>query len=282
MKVQKPTRKFIVAIVACIACLACFVTPALAQTGINITPTNIAMTIAVGDETREVVTLRNISASDIEVVASIEPSAAEAGAMSIAVSPMKVQLPAGESATVEVHVVVPDDAETGTQEGFVSFNVDAAAHEVAIVGKVRTSVTATIIRPISDVEFSFPVFVGSSDPVSFNIRGRNTSEFSTDVEAAVKLGSLLGDDVTLSQSSSLKNQETFDMQGLWEDPPLCGIRWLTISVSSGVGAPVTKSSPILIFNWKLLPPLMIVLAAAFILRGKLPAIINVFRHKWRQ
>ncbi|MHB0915039.1 MAG: COG1470 family protein [Thermoleophilia bacterium] len=263
--------------------MACFATPALAQTGINITPTNLAMTMAVGDETREVVTLRNISAGAVEVEAAVEPSGAEDGAIAIAVTPEKVELKAGESATVEVNVRVPDDAVAGAQQGFVMFNVvDSHARDVAIVGKVRTSVTVNVIRPISDVEFSYPMFVGSSGPVTFNIKGRNTSEFATDVEAVVELGRLLGDDLVLSQSILLANQEAFNMQALWEEPPLFGVKRLTISVSSGVGAPVKKSSLILIFNWKLLPPLMGVLVAAFILRGKLPAIIHVFRHKWRQ
>lgn len=284
MKAPKPTKLFILFVVASIGCLACFVTPALAQTGINITPTNIAMTIAVGDETREVVTLRNISASDVEVEASIEPPAAGDGAMSIAVSPAKIQLKAGESATVEVHVVVPDDAETGIQEGFVSFNVvDADAHEVAIVGKVRTSVNATIIRPISDVEFSIPMFVGSSGPVAFDIRGRNTSQFSTTIASVVELGSLLGEDIVLRRSSDmLNNNETYDMQVLWDDPPLFGIRKVTIRATSGVGSPVARSTFILIFSWKLLPLLLAALTATFLLRGKLPAIANVFHINWRQ
>lgn len=252
---------------------------AAAQTGINITPTNLAPTIAIGDETREKVTLRNSSAGDIEVEASIEQPALGKGAMLIETDSEPIRLKPGEARQVEVRIIIPAEAGAGTQQGSVTFNVgDAKVEDVAIVGKIRVGVKANIIQPISDAGFSYPLLISSSGPVAFTMRGRNTSDFPTTITATVELGSLLGDDIVLRQSSGLiDNDASFDMQAVWPDPPLIAIRKMTISLTSGVGTPVTKSRFIMIVSWKLLLAAALLAAGAIILLRKLPAIANVFR-----
>ncbi|RJQ44258.1 MAG: hypothetical protein C4534_06775 [Gaiellales bacterium] len=256
---------------------------AAAQTGINVTPTHIPATIAAGDETREKVSLRNLSAGEVEVEAVVEQGQGEGPLAAVSVAPARIRLAAGESAEVEVHVAVPSDAGVGRGEAYIFFNVaDASAGNVAIIGKIRVAVEMNVIRPVSEADFSYPLIIGSG-PVTFTMRGRNTSEFPVAMDGRIVLESLLGEDVELvSSSRQVSNDESFELQAVWQDPPLFGIRRLKLSLSSGVGAPVTKTSYILIFSWKLVPALFLLVAAAAILIKKKPAIANVFPGKWRQ
>jgi hypothetical protein len=259
--------------------LVFFNSPALGQTGITVTPTNITSTIAPGDETREVIMLSNSSVKDIVVAVSIEQPDAEEGAASITVDREEVLLATGESADLELMIHVPDDASAGEQTAFVIIDVNGASQQdVAIVGNVQVSIGLNVIAPVSDVDFTFPRIVTSPNEVMFTMQGRNTSDFPTSFQGKVELDGLWGDDVVLQQeSSAIDNDETFDLQVIWDDAPSIGIRKMTISLSSGVGAPVTKSGYIFFISWKVLIFTLALLIILPVIIRKSPAIANVFR-----
>lgn len=279
MNIHRFSTAVLLAVIACFTFAAGFAVPAKAQTGINVTPTRIDSTIAIGDETTEMIRLSNSSAGDIEVEARIEPPAPDRGAASIAVDPGKVLLRAGESTDMMVRIAVPADAAPESQEGAITFNVVAVSGAaVTIVGEVRTAVALNVIKPVSDAEFSYPLIAGGPGPLVFTMKGRNTSEFPARITGDVELKALLGEDVVLHRSSGqISNDETFEMQAVWEDPPLFGIRKMTIRLNSGVGVPETKTAYMLIFSWKLMLAIIFLAAAAILMRRKCTAIFNVFR-----
>jgi hypothetical protein len=167
----------------------------------------------------------------------------------------------------------------GEQTAYAVIDVSGASqHDVAIVGNVQVSIGLNVIAPVSDVDFTFPRIVTSPNEVMFTMQGRNTSDFPTSFQGKVELDGLWGDDVVLQQeSSAIDNDETFDLQVIWDDAPSIGIRKMTISLSSGVGAPVTKSGYIFFISWKVLIFTLALLIILPVIIRKSPAIANVFR-----
>lgn len=104
---------------------------AAAQTGITVTPTTVAVTIAAGDETRERISLTNSSAAEIRVETRVEEPAAGETAAAITPTLEQVTLQPGETVQLELRMHVPDLAPPGDQRGNITFEaagVDAQQH----------------------------------------------------------------------------------------------------------------------------------------------------------
>ena len=253
------------------------------QVSFSVSPDTIDRTIAVGDETRETVTLHNLSTVEIVVKAHSGPRDSEE-APGISLEPGQISLKPGESAPVIIRVAIPDNAQPGRQLSSVSFEAaSSAGRDVAIVGQVGVALDTQIIRPVADVNWSFPRIIDSTDQAVIGMEGRNAGNFTTRLEGKAKITGIFGDDISLiAVSAPVKVGESVFLQAVWDETPTFSMKRATLDLSSGIGAPVEKKATLMIFPWKL--SLMLILIAAVAVAGARyqPRIANVFSSNGRR
>ncbi|MHB8858927.1 MAG: COG1470 family protein [Thermoleophilia bacterium] len=233
---------------------------AASDLGFRVSPTYISPTIAVGDETREAVTLQNSSAYQIMVKSRIgfadEPAAA------ISLDREEVSLKPGESTVVYISIKVPEDAPSGSRRQTILFDTaSSSGADLAVVGRVGMELDLSIIHPVEDVRWSFPHIIDSTEEVSFEASGRNAGNFTTRLASRVDLTSLFATGATLSSASDpLPVGQTAVVKAVWEEAPVFSAERAELELGSGVGAPVRSSTFLIVFPWKL--SLMLALMAA--------------------
>lgn len=251
--------------------------------GFRISPTSIDSKIAVGDQTREVVTLQNTSAEEIVIKAHVSPGD-DLDALQISLEPGEVSLKPGGSAQVIIHISTDPDAQPGHRVSTVLFDASpASTSDVSIVGQVGVAVGAEVIQPVSDVTWSFPRVIDSMDQVVFQMAGRNSGNSTTRlVGKAVITGLFGGDDSLIATSDPVEVGESASLQAIWSDIPLFAIKKLTLDLGSGVGVPVERQTYLLIFPWKLALLLTSILAIAAVGARFQPFLAKVFSRNGRK
>lgn len=248
-----PARLLLLASCLLLACFVLNVPQAFAATGLGfrVSPTYINPTIAVGDETREAVTLQNSSKYQITVNARVGPS--DQSKAVITLDQEQVTLRPGDSAVVYVGILAPDDAVPGNWQQTILFDAaHTAGADVSIVGRVSMMLDLTVINSVEDVKWSFPRLVDSTEEVSFDASGRNAGNFTTRLEEKVDLaGPVTGDINLVSKSDPITVGESAKLQAVWTESPLFSVKRATLTIGSGVGKPIRSEALIVVFPWKL-------------------------------
>jgi len=236
---------------------------AASDVGFRVSPTSINSTIAVGDRNSEVVILQNSSSEEIVVRSHVHFAGAQ-DSVEIVPEPAEVSLQPGGSAQVVIHIGVSDEAQPGQQAATVSFDAaSSSTRDVSIVGEVGVAIGVEIIRPVSDVTWSFPRFVDSSERVIFQAKGRNTGNFTTRLEGSADISGMFeGNNSLTAASGPISIGESADLQAVWDETPLFAIKRVTLDLSSGIGAPVEQKAFIIVFPWKLTLMLFLILAVS--------------------
>jgi len=257
-------------------------TSAASEVGFMVSPTSVNSTIAVGDETNESITLQNLSTEEIVVNAHVSANG-DNGEPVISVEPTEVSLKPGGSAQVVIHVDVPADAQTGKRVSAVLFDaVSSNVSDVSIVGRVAVALTIDVIIPVSDVTWSYPHIIDSTDPVVFQMEGRNTGNFTTRLEGKVDISGLFSNRTLKATSDPVVIGETTQLQVIWDETPLLAIKRVTLDLGSGIGAPVEQRAFLIIFPWKLTLILMLIVVIAVAGARFQPFFPNVFSRKGRR
>ncbi|MHB1390159.1 MAG: hypothetical protein ACYCXF_02845 [Thermoleophilia bacterium] len=269
----------------CLALLAGLVhilitaTPSLAESGIRVTPTHLSPTIAVGDETREVITLQNLSDRETILRSQVSIGAGESAVMpEVRIEPQEVTLGPGQSQPVTVSISVPADMTEGRRQATVIFDTGpAAGGDVAIVGRVAVLIDINVIRPVSDVTWNIPHFINSSDTATFAVQAVNSGNFPTQLVENVELAGITGSVNLESRSRQVQVGERVNLETVWEETPLLAFKIATVSVGSSVGAPVHARTLFVIFPWKLSLALIVFVTIALIGVRISPFFAKVFR-----
>lgn len=166
-----------------------------------------------------------------------------------------------------IRIHVPDEARTGHRLSSVLFDAaSSTVRDVSIVGQVGVALGMDVIRPVSDVTWSFPRIVDSTDPVVFRMECRNTGNFTTQLEGTVDISGMFeGDNRLQAASDPIAIGETASLQVIWDETPLFAIKRVTLGISSGIGAPVEQKAFLIVFPWKL--TLMLALIASIAAAG---------------
>jgi hypothetical protein len=274
-----------ITIIISVACILLLATSAYGATdvGFRISPTSINSTIAVGDETNETVTLKNFSTDEIVVNVHAGADVTPAEPI-ISLEPDQVSLKPGESGKVVVRVKVPDDAQPGQWQSSVFFDAGSSAErDVSIVGQVGVVLSIEVIRPVTDVSWSFPRIIDSTDKVVFRMEGRNSGNFTTKLEGDARLAGIVRGDVDLQAASGpIAVGESASLQAVWDETPLFAIKKVTLDLSSGIGAPVEQKAFLVIFPWKLTLMLVLIAAIAATGAGFQSKLAKVFSGKGRR
>jgi uncharacterized protein YfaS (alpha-2-macroglobulin family) len=236
---------------------------AIAEVGIEVSPTHLSPTIAVGDNTTETITLHNLSPEEVTVIAFSRQEGAGARA-DISLDSERLTLPAGATGAVKVGLRIPSEAQPGQIRAVVDFEIEPAqSSEVAVVGQVEVAFDIQVIRPLAEVEWSWPRFVDSGDTARFWMKGRNTGNFPTRLTGTATIkGLLFGTTELQAESKNLAIGQDGEIELSWPDPPMFGIKRVTLSLSAGAGSPVQKDFLIVILPSRLpLIGLLISLAA---------------------
>lgn len=254
-------------------------------TSINVSPTHLAPVIALGDETREKITLVNTSTRDLRVRGHLGYGAPSGeGGPQLTLEPDQVILKPGETATVALHITVPAEAVIGDRQDTARFDVSpAAGGNLSVVGQVAVVVATKVIRPVEDAYWSVPLLIDSTQPAALTIGGRNAGSFPAQLAAKVDLVGMFGQEETLhvvSESTAVgKNAE---MQAIWDNQPFIGAGRATLSLSSGVGAPVEKTAYFIVLPWKVTSIALAILFAGFAGATLTPLFAKVFGVNWRK
>lgn len=244
--------------------------------GFRVSPTSIDSTIAVGDQTSESITLENFFTDEIIVKAHVSANTDESEP-SISLEPSEVSLKPGGSAKVVIHINVPENAQTGQHVSTVFFEAaSSSTKDVSIVSRVGVALSIDVIRPVSDVTWSYPHIVDSADTVVFRMEGRNAGNFTTRLAGTVDISGIFGNDSLQVSSDPIAIGETASLQVVWDEAPLFAVNRVTLDLSSGIGAPVEKKTFLIIFPWKLtllLAFIVTIVAAGVRFR---PFLANVF------
>ena len=254
-------------------------TLAQGEMGIEISPTLVSPVMAIGDETHEVITIRNSSTEEVLVSSRVQ-FADEAGrdALQIEVLPAELTIAPGDSAEATLWIRTSPDADVQTRKAMTLFLAEPLAEQdVTIAGQVAVMVEVSMIRPIDLVSFSAPRFSDSNSTLLFTAEGRNNGNFPTTLESTVRITGPFADDVILTASSGeLAVGETGVVELEWSETPAFALRRVHHKISSGVGSPVEKTSLLIIAPWRL--ALILLVIAAVIVAGVLlrPLFPNVF------
>lgn len=220
--------------------------------GFRVSPTSIDSTIAVGDQTSESITLENFSTDEIIVKAHVSANTDESES-AISLEPNEVSLKSGGFAKVVIHINVPENAQTGQHVSAVFFEAaSSSTKDVSIVSRVGVALGIDVIRPVSDVTWSYPHIVDSADTVVFRMEGRNAGNFTTRLAGNVDISGIFGNDSLQVLSDPIAIGETASLQAVWDEAPLFAVKRVTLDLSSGIGAPVEKKTFLIIFPWKLM------------------------------
>lgn len=236
--------------------------------GISITPTSLSPTIAVGDRTQEVISISNTAPHKVRIESSMHDAPDIEGAAEVKIEPGIIELEAGETAEVEIQITVPEEAQDGKQKRSIIFDASGIGNDtISIIGRVKVTLDIDVIHPVSDVKFTYARLIDSSDAAVFTMEGRNTANFSTRMEGTVKIDRIFGEDIILqSASEAIANDESTELRIEWRDAPNIGLARMTASMTTGVGAPVTESSIILVFPWKITSIIVVIIGIIYILR----------------
>lgn len=253
--------------------------PALAESGIKVTPTHLSPTIAVGDETREVVTLQNLSGEETTLRAQVDFGAGQSASMpDISIDPQEVRLGPGQLFPATISIKTPADMADGPRRVMVVFDAGpAAGGEVAIVGRVAVLVDINVIRPVKEVTWTIPHFIDSSAPASFSVRAINSGNFPTGLVENVELAGISGSVNLQSQKKQVAVGDQVLLEAFWEESPLLAVKIATLSVGSAVGAPVQEKTLVMVFPWKLCLALIAIALTAFAGGRLMPFYTKVFR-----
>lgn len=196
--------------------------PALAESGIKVTPTHLSPTMAVGDETREVVTLQNLSGEETTLRAQVDFGAGQSASMpDISLDPQEVRLGPGQSFPATISIRVPADMADGPRRVMVVFDAGpAAGGEVVIVGRVAVLVDINVIRPVKEVAWTIPHVIDSSAPASFSVQAINSGNFPTGLVENVELVGISGSVKLQSQKKQVAVGDQVLLQAFWEESPL--------------------------------------------------------------
>lgn len=230
------------------------------------------------------VILQNSSTDEIVVKGHASSNINQAEPV-ISIEPSEVSLKPGATTQVVIHINVPDDVQTGHRLSAVLFDAaSSGAREVSIVGQVGVAIGVDVIRPVSDVSWSIPRIVDSTDSVVFQMAGRNTGNFTTRLIGTAVISGIFGEGNARLQAASdpVAIGETATLQAIWEDAPLFAIKKVTLGLSSGIGAPIERKVYILIFPWKLILTLSSLLAVAALGVSFRPRLAKVFSRNWRK
>ncbi len=252
---------------------------------IEISPTLVSPVMAVGDETREVITIRN-SSTDEMLVSSRVQFADEEGpkVLKIEAQPQELTIPPGESAEVGLWIRVSPDAEVQARKATVLFLAEPLSErDVTIAGQVVVLVEANIIRPIDKASLSAPRFSDANGALLFTAEGRNNGNFPTRLESVVRITGPFSDDIVLSaDSAELAVGETAVIELEWSNTPAFALRRVRHTLSSGIGVPVERTSVLVIVPWRLILMLCVIAAATAAGALLLPVFTNVFPPKGRK
>ena len=248
--------------------------PVRAQTGVSmsVTPTQISPLIAAGDQTGEKITITNRSAAAITVTGGPDAAGQPGDGVSVNVQPSHITLPPGAAAAVTVRISVAADAPPGSVRCLVAFRgMPSGGNDISVIGKVGVVLNVDVIRPVVDTSFAAPLLIDGGDQAVFSLRGRNNDRFPVRLTGSVSTGGLLGGASFSVQSGEVAGGQSAVMHDVWHDPPLIGIGWVTLRISSGVGAPAESRSLVIIFPWKfalMLAGLAAAAAGGFIISGR--------------
>lgn len=270
-----------------VACMATMTATALAGTdaGLNVSPTHLAPVISAGDTTRETIMLQNSSGEEMIVRGSINSSTLEGSDITeTRIDPEQISLKPGQTSSITLNIYVPAGVEAGQHRSLLLFDViPASGRDVSIVGQVAVVMDIKTIHPVDDVRFTFPHIIDSTDTARFTLQGRNAGNFPTRLQGKVDIDGLLGQNLVLKTASeNITIGQSGTMDVVWDESPLFGVGKVTITLGSGVGAPVEQSSWFLIFPWKItLMTVFIIVTGVAGVRIS-PAFAKVFSQKRRK
>lgn len=253
--------------------------------GLNVSPTHLAPVISVGDTTRETIMLKNSSGEEMIVRDSVNSSSSESpDIMEMSLDSEQIFLKPGQASKITLNINVPAGAEAGQSRSLLLFDViPASGRDVSIVGQVAVVLDIKTIHPVDEVHFTFSHIIDSTDTARFTLQGRNAGNFAIRLQGKVDIDGLLGQNLVLhTASENINIGQSGTMDAVWDESPLFGVGKVTITLGSGVGAPVEQSSWFLIFPWK------ITLMTAFIIVTGIagvrvsPAVAKVFSQKRRK
>lgn len=275
-----------VAIITTVSVMVFLAAHALAQgeIGIEVSPTSVSPTMAVGDETRELITIRN--SSDTEMLVSTQSQLAEGVSdedLKLEIQPAEIRIAPGDSAQAALLIEVAPESEARNSRAVAFFLVEPLnGRDVSISGQVAVTVDVKVIRPIEDVNLSTPHFSDANGSLLFIAGARNNGKFPTRLQSRVSLTGLFVDDVNLTASSDeLAVGEGGSVEVEWPEPPAFAVRWVHHSVGTGVGSPVEEDGLLIIAPWRLALMLLVVAAAVTVGAFIPPAFTNVFPTKGR-
>ena len=231
--------------------------------GMQVTPAHLNAAISAGDHDAETITVTNTSDGDLTVRAVIVDRQ-EGGGATIKVTPDTLRLAAGASSAVRVDITVPDGAAEGRFAAEVDFTVQpGASGNLAVAGQVATVLDVEVFHPVTDVSWSWPTFIESGSSAVFDARARNGGKVPASLTGSVKMSGFPfgGEDIEAATGELPAGREG-ELRAVWEKAPIFGMEWVTLSVSSGAGAPVVKRTLVLVFPWKVLPFAAIICLAA--------------------
>lgn len=248
--------------------------PGAAETGLRLLPTHLTPTVAAGDETTEIVTLKNESAEDMTIIARIDFGRDATGPHpAISLEPEQLDLKPGESGKVSVKIAVAPEADAGEHRAVALFNaVPASGRDIAIVSQVSSLIDIDVIHPVDEVQWDVPFFVESGSDATFRVEARNSGRFTTELVEKVDLTGVTGTLHLESPPEAVDVGEQRQLSATWDDAPLIALKRATYSVGSSVGAPVEKKAFFIIFPWK------IALAAGLILILSYMGFLRLRRH----
>lgn len=277
---DRKSKLFITVLVA-LAALLLAPTPARTQgeIGIEISPTSLTPTIAVGDETREQIRIRNSSAAEMLVTARTRVQDSGSGDdLQLEVYPAEIRVAPGDTAEATLSIKVAPGAESGSSKAAALFLAEPLTErDVSIAGQVAVNVDVALIRPLEAVSLTTPRFSDANGTMTFAARARNNGNFPTALKTTVSLTGLFADDLVLKASSDqLAVGEEGAVELEWTDTPAFAIRRLHHSVSTGVGAPVENDGFLIIAPWRLALMLLVIASATLTGIFLTPLITNVF------
>ncbi len=221
-----------------------------AEAAIQVTPAHLSLAMAAGDSTTETVTVRNLSNSPVTVKGN---SAASAAQPAVTLDPDQVELAPDASATIRIGIQVRPETEPGNTHAAVGLvAVPGDSNEVAVIGQVEVGIDIEVFHPVDDVQWSWPRLIDSGDRAAFSVRGRNAGKAPARLTATINMRGLpFGGGELKMVSQDLAVGQEGEMETVWDDRPLFGLEWTTLTVSAGPGAPVEQKTLIIVFPWKL-------------------------------
>ncbi len=217
---------------------------------IEVSPTQVTMVMAAGDETVEVVQLRNRSERVTHVTTLVEPGA-EAQDLEVEVEPAEIKMAPGESAEAQIRVRAPAAADAGSRRFAVLFRAEpGTGGEVSVTGQVKVELEAQVIQPVAEAELAAPYLVDWGSSLRFMLSGRNRASYPLRFHGRVKFNGLFREQSFAADSETIGVGERGGVVIDWENPPAFAVGRVTMSLETGTGVPLEERHLLIIFPWR--------------------------------